>query len=195
MEPTRWTRFQYGAQACRLSFPSFYVPSGTLVRDFKLVPLSYLFGACVIPPGGLLMVGKGLVSSVFRLPLPFFPPSFDCDFLFPPSFVPSFLLLPSPGPDSCYDGLVKISSGDVDLVLLSKSRCNGSGHLLQVRTGQKACSRSFLRWCDFFFLFAFVTTRGRTGMTGRQSVPGLEGPATSDPLLGSWLVPPSPFSS
>ena len=124
-----------------------------------------------------------------------FPPSFGCDFPFPPSFVPSFLLLPSPGPDSCYDGLVKISSGDVDLVLLSKSRCNGSGHLLQVRTGQKACSRSFLRWCDFFFLFAFVTTRGRTGMTGRQSVPGLEGPAASDPLLGSWLVPSSPFSS
>ena len=31
-------------------------------------------------------------------------------------------------------------------------------------------------------------------MTGRQSVPGLKGPAASDPLLGSWLVPSSPFS-
>ncbi len=31
-------------------------------------------------------------------------------------------------------------------------------------------------------------------MTGRQSVPGLKGSATSDPLLGSWLVPSSPFS-
>ncbi len=43
------------------------------------------------------------------------------------------------------------------------------------------------------FFVAFVTTRGRTGMTGRQSVP--EGPAASDPLLGSWLVPSSLFSS
>ncbi len=41
----------------------------------------------------------------------------------------------------------------------------------------------------------FSTTRSGTGMTGRQSVPGLEGPATSDPLLSSWLVSPSLFSS
>ncbi len=32
-------------------------------------------------------------------------------------------------------------------------------------------------------------------MTGRQSVVGLEGPAASDPLLGSWLAPLSLFSS
>ena len=31
-------------------------------------------------------------------------------------------------------------------------------------------------------------------MMGRQSVPSLEGPAASDPLLGSWLIPLSPFS-
>ncbi len=31
-------------------------------------------------------------------------------------------------------------------------------------------------------------------MTGRRSVPGLKGPAVSDPSLGSWLVPSSPFS-
>ena len=73
-EPTRWACFRYGAQARRLSFPSFYVPSGTLVRDFKLVSLSYLFRACAISPGGLLVAGKGLVSSLFRLSLPFFLP-------------------------------------------------------------------------------------------------------------------------
>ena len=43
--------------------------------------------------------------------------------------------------------------------------------------------------------FSFATTRGGTGMTGRQSVPGLERPAVLDPLLGSWLAPPSLFSS
>ncbi len=37
------------------------------------------------------MVEKALVSSLFRLSLCLFPPSFDCDFPFPPSFVPSFL--------------------------------------------------------------------------------------------------------
>ncbi len=37
------------------------------------------------------MVGKALVSSLFRLLLPSFPPSFDCGFSFPPSFIPSSL--------------------------------------------------------------------------------------------------------
>ncbi len=58
------------------------------------------------------MVGKGLVSSLFRLSLPLFPPSFDCDFPFPPSFVPSFLRLPSSRPGSRYGGLGEISSGE-----------------------------------------------------------------------------------
>ena len=49
-------------------------------------------------------MGKGLVSSLFRLSLSLFPPSFDCDFPFPPSFVPSFLLLLSSGPGSRYGG-------------------------------------------------------------------------------------------
>ncbi len=65
VEPTRGACFQYGAQARRLSFPSSYIPSGTPARGFGLVLLSYLFGACVIPPGGFLIAGKGLVSSLF----------------------------------------------------------------------------------------------------------------------------------
>ncbi len=96
MEPTRWACFRYGAQACRLSLPSFYVPMGMPVRDFKLVPLSYLFGACVISLGGLLMAGKGLVSSLFRLSLPFFLPLSTVTSRFLPlSFLASyFFLLP-----------------------------------------------------------------------------------------------------
>ncbi len=43
------------------------------------------------------MVGKVLVSSLFRLLLPSFPPSFDCGFSFPPSFVPSSLSFFLPG--------------------------------------------------------------------------------------------------
>ena len=92
VEPTRGACFQYGAQARKLSFPSSYVPSGTPARGFGLVPLSHLFATCVIPPGGFLMVGKVLVSSLFRLSLSLFPPSFDWGFPFPPSLVPSFLL-------------------------------------------------------------------------------------------------------
>ncbi len=64
-----WVCFWYRAQACRLSFPSSYVSSGTLARDFKLFQPSYLFVAYVIPSGGLLIVGKVLISSVFRLSL------------------------------------------------------------------------------------------------------------------------------
>ncbi len=56
MEPTRWACFRYGAQACRLSFLSSYVPSGTLVRDFTLVALSYLSGR---PSGGGEGAGAG----------------------------------------------------------------------------------------------------------------------------------------
>ncbi len=63
MEPTRGACFQYGAQACRLSFPSSYIPSGTPVRDLVSVALSFLFREV----SGWL--GRG--GS---------PPSFDCYF-------------------------------------------------------------------------------------------------------------------
>ncbi len=67
VEPTRWACFRYGAQARRLSFLSSYVSSGTPARDFKLFSFSYMFVACVISPGGSLMAGKVLISSLFRL--------------------------------------------------------------------------------------------------------------------------------
>ncbi len=135
MEPTRGAYFRYEAQACRLSFPSSYVHSGTPVRDLTLVALSYLSGR----------LGRG-----------WSPPSFDCysSLPFPPSFVPNFLLLLSSGPGSRYDGLAEISSKEC-LMFLSESRCKVSGHLLQVRVGHKASSRSFLRWCDSDFLCYF----------------------------------------
>ncbi len=154
VEPTCWACFRYGAQACRLSFPSSYVPSGTLVRDFMLVALSYLFRACVISPGGFLVVGRDWFPPSFDCHSPLLPPSFDCDFRFPPSFVPGFLLLLSSGPGSRYGGLAEISSGEW-LVLFSKSRCNGSSHLLPVRAGHKACFRSFLWWWDSCFPCCF----------------------------------------
>ncbi len=96
MEPTRCACFRYGAQACRLSFPSSYVPSGTLVRGFTLVALSYLFRAYIISPGGFLVVGKGLVSSLFRLSLPLFLPSSTVTFRFVPlsSLASYFFFLP-----------------------------------------------------------------------------------------------------
>ena len=40
MEPTCWACFQYRAQAYRLSFPSFHVPSGTPAKDSKWLWLS-----------------------------------------------------------------------------------------------------------------------------------------------------------
>ncbi len=74
MEPTHWACFRYGAQACRLSFPSSFVPSGMLVRDFTLVSFSYLpgrlpdswEGACLLP----LSTVTSPFSSLFRLWLP-----------------------------------------------------------------------------------------------------------------------------
>ncbi len=74
MEPTCWACFRYGAQAHRLSVLSSYIPSGTRAMDLKLFLFPDPFVACIIPPGGFLMAGKGLVSSLFRLSLPFFLP-------------------------------------------------------------------------------------------------------------------------
>ncbi len=152
VQPTCWACFRYGAQACRLSFPSSYVPSGTPARGFGLVLFSYLFVACVIPPGGFLMVGKVLVSSLFRLSLPFFLSlSTVASRFLPFSSLASYIFFLRA---SRYGGLAEISSGEC-LVLFSKPRCNSSGHPLSVRVGHKACSRSFLRWCDSYFLCYF----------------------------------------
>ncbi len=137
MEPTRGACFQYGAQACRLSFPSSFVPSGTRVRDFALVAFSYPSGRCPVDRGGAGPLPLSTVTSPFPL-------SFHYGFPFPPSFVPNsfFSFLPDLA-------LAAVASRDIlgeCLVLFSKSRCEGSGHLLPVRFGHKACSRSFLRW-------------------------------------------------
>ncbi len=74
VEPTRWACFQYGAQARRLSFPSSYVPSGTLVRDFTLVAFSYLSGRPSVGGEGAGFLPLSTVtppfSSLFRLRLP-----------------------------------------------------------------------------------------------------------------------------
>ncbi len=63
--------FQYGAQACRLSFPSSYVPSGTPVRDLVLVAFSYLFREVSGWLGGAGLIPLSTVtpsfSSLFRL--------------------------------------------------------------------------------------------------------------------------------
>ncbi len=64
-ELTRGTFFRYTAQARRLSFPSSSFFSGTLTKDFKSSQLSYLFVIRGVPPGGLLMAGKVLASSLF----------------------------------------------------------------------------------------------------------------------------------
>ncbi len=60
MQPTRGAYFQYGAQACRLSFPSSYVPSGTPAGTFH-------WWHSPVSLGGFRVVRKGLVSSLFRL--------------------------------------------------------------------------------------------------------------------------------
>ncbi len=80
MEPTSGACFQYGAQACRLSFPSSHVPSGTLVRDFTLVAFSYPSRRFPVGWGGAGLLPLSTVTSLS-------PPSFDCGFPFPPSFI------------------------------------------------------------------------------------------------------------
>ncbi len=65
MEPTHGACFQYGAQACRLSFPSSYVPLGTPVGTLH-------WWHFPVSPGGFRVVRKGLVSSLFQLLLPLF---------------------------------------------------------------------------------------------------------------------------
>ncbi len=79
--------FSVQCTARRLSFPSSYISSGTLARDFKLSQFSYLFVSVRIPP------------------------SFECHFSFPPSFVPSFLLLLSSRLASHEDELAGMPSG------------------------------------------------------------------------------------
>ncbi len=94
MEPTCWACFRYGAQALKLSVLSSYTLSGMLAKDFELFLFPYLFVACIVPLGGFLMAGKGLVSSFFRLSLPFFLPlSTVTSHLLPLSSLASYFLL------------------------------------------------------------------------------------------------------
>ncbi len=102
MEPTRWACFRYKAQACRLSFPPSFIPSGTLVRDFTLAAFSYLSGRLLDSWEG------GWSPPSFDCHSPFFPPSFDCGFPFPPSFVPSSFFFFFTGL-----ALATVASGDI----------------------------------------------------------------------------------
>ncbi len=138
--------FQYGAQACRLSFPFFYIPSGTPVGDLALVTFFYLFREASgrLGRAGFLPLSTvtPLFSSLFRSWLHFFSPSS----LFS-AFPFSWTWLPQ-----------RWTSGDIFgryPVWFLESRYTISGHLLLVRVGYKACSRSFLRWCgsDLFCYF------------------------------------------
>ncbi len=80
-----------GSQAVR----SVFLHSlGMRAKDFKLFLFPDPFTACIIPPGGFLMAGQGLVSSLFRLSLPFFLPLSTVTSRFLPlSSLASFFLL------------------------------------------------------------------------------------------------------